>query len=271
MLGKCLSALKSQDYSLNFEVIVVDDGSPNQEAIAIFIKEWEKNNNFPIRFIPCSHHGPAATRNIGVKHASGDIVCFLDDDSFVSDAWLEHILHQFKKQDNIIYDLVSGCIRSYDRTKGLSLKLEQAVYHGRHWATCNIAYRKDVFEKLGGFDETFPEASWEDNELGLRAKWAGFHYVYAKEAVVYHNHEPTMKKYKRKCLLNGRGAFVFCNKYIREKPFWALVTPILMSRRLIYAVLPPVWIRNPSSPLYLRFLWSYYSLQGFLSMFLKKS
>jgi GT2 family glycosyltransferase len=263
-ITQSLSKLQEQDFNGSFEIILVDDGSPNEKEIEKAISGYLTNS---VKYIKKEHAGPAAARNHGAKHSSGEILCFIDDDSIPERSWLNEMICEFSKKKDAA--VISGRILSYDRKNPFPLLLEKAVYPGRHWATCNIAYRREIFEKLGGFDETFPEASWEDNDLGLRARWAGYSHIYNTKAIVYHNHEKTMEEYKRKCLLNGRGAAVFSRKYLFKRPFWGIGTPIAMSRRLVYGLLPPVWksmwetdFTNES---YLKFIWSFYSLKGFMS------
>jgi GT2 family glycosyltransferase len=54
------------------------------------------------------------------------------------------------------------------------------------YATCNIAYSREVLERSGGFDERFPAAWGEDTDLGLRAREGGAGLAYAPGAVVHH-------------------------------------------------------------------------------------
>jgi GT2 family glycosyltransferase len=265
---KTLKNLQEQDFQGTFEVVVVDDGSPNETEIRDALETVPAKNAMNLRHIKNRHAGPAAARNYGVQHASGKILLFLDDDSVPERTWLKEMMRYFHHDNPPA--IVSGLILSYDRQKSFPLLLEKAVYSGKHWATCNISYRKDVFEKLGGFDETFPESSWEDNDLGIRAKWAGYKHVYNRNAIVYHNHENTFEQYKKKCQLNGRGAAVFSRKYFLKKPLWGIATPFFMSRRIIYGLHPAVWVRKKSSPAYVKFIWSYYSLVGFTKAFLKE-
>jgi len=260
-ITKCIESLNKQDYDGLFEVIIVDDGSPNESEVKESIIKISGQNRFKIKCLRNYHSGPAATRNYGVKYSSGRILCFIDDDSLPECSWLREIAGSFDGDE--CPDIVSGKILSYNREDKLPLMLEKALYSGKHWATCNIAYRRDVFDALGGFDETFIEASWEDNDLGLRARWSGYKYVYNEKAVVYHNHESTLEEYKKKCILNGRGAAAFSRKYILKKPLWGIATPFIMSRRLIYGFLPSVWRKDPGEEAYLRFIWSFYSLKGF--------
>ena len=262
-IGRCLENILSQDYSGTFELIIVDDGSPNIKEMQETIDDALSGKPENTRFLRKQQAGPAAARNYGARHATGNILCFLDDDSIPEKRGLQEIMSSFSFSARI--GIVSGKTLSFDRQGGLPLLLEKTVYAGKNWATCNIAYRKDVFESVGGFDESFPEAAWEDNDLGLRVRWAGYSHKYNRDAIVYHPHEKSLDEYKKKCLRNGRGASVFSRKYLFKKPFWGIGTPILMSRHLLFGFLPSVWMKRENSESYIKFLWSFYSLQGFLS------
>ena len=259
-LARCLAALEKQCAADPFQAVVIDDGSPNREEIARVVQA----SSLPILFRRQENAGPAAARNHGVRVGSGAVVCFLDDDSVPDHDWLKEMLATFREVPGAA--VVNGRTRSYDRDNPMALLLEREVYPAKNWATCNIAYRREVLEALGGFDESFPEPSWEDNDLGLRARWAGYRHEYSPRAVVYHPHEATLDEYRQKCRLNGRGAAVFSRKYLFKKPVWGLATPFLMSRRLLLGLLPSVWLKR-SGGAYLKFLWSFYSLQGFLGSF----
>ncbi len=268
-IGRCIHNLLEQSFDGTIEIIVVDDGSPNGSEIETLVKAFPSKGGKHIRYIRQQQGGPAAARNYGVRFSTGKILCFLDDDSIVDIKWIYEITAPFRHSSSVA--VVSGQTRSLDRQNRLSLLLEKAVYTGKNWATCNIAYRRDIFEAVGGFDESFPEASWEDNDLGLRVRWAGYSHIYNENAIVYHPHENSISEYKQKCLRNGRGAAVFSRKYILKKPLWGIGTPLIMSRRLIYGMLPSTWIRKDRSIEYLRFLWSFYSIQGFISALVGKN
>jgi GT2 family glycosyltransferase len=262
-LSKCMAALQRQEYAGGFETVIIDDGSPNEEEIAAAI-EQARSGGLSIVFSRKTNAGPAAARNYGVTLASGEILCFLDDDSVPDPSWLHEMVSSFRLRPEV--SVVNGQTRSYDRENPLPLLLEREVYPGKNWATCNIAYRSQAFQALGGFDETFPEPSWEDNDLGLRSRWAGFLHLHNEQAVVYHPHESTLNEYKQKCLLNGRGAAVFSRKYLFSKPLWGIGAPFVMSRRLVFGLFPSVWRKKPNAA-YLKFLWSFYSLRGFISRY----
>jgi len=260
-LGKCVEGLMAQTFGGSFEIIIVDDGSPNEPDIRAAVAGLQTAGRPAVRYLGKPHRGPAAARNSGVNSSAGTILCFIDDDSITDRNWLNEITRPFREGAAA---LVSGRTYSFDRLSSFPLLLEKTVYAGKSWATCNIAYRRDAFEALGGFDEYFTEPSWEDNDLGIRAGWAGYVHAYNELAVVYHPHERSVEEYRKKCLLNGRGAAAFSRKYLLRKPVWGIGTPLAMARRLGYAFYPSSWRKDISSRRYLKFLWSYYSLVGFI-------
>lgn len=264
-IGICIEKLFDQDYDGDYEIIIVDDGSPNGNVIKETCNKYIGKGDIVVKYLRNKHAGPAAARNYGVKASTGKILCFLDDDSLPNKEWLREILRPFS--DSSQAGLVSGRTFSFERT-GLPLLLEESVYPEKSWATCNIAYRRDAFAALTGFDEYYTEPSWEDNDLGLRAQWAGFDHCYNQQAVVYHPHESSIAEYKKKCLLNGRGAAAFSRKYLYQKPLVSIATPVIMSRKLVYCIFPWVWLQKQDSRHYLRFLWSFYSLRGFMKALL---
>lgn len=256
-----LKALGRQNFSSSFEVVVVDDGSPNREDIARVVEKISQKGALTVALFRKTNAGPAAARNYGAKRARGRILCFLDDDSVPEGGWLEEIVKPFGAGMRV--GLVSGKTRSYDRDSPLPVLLERTIYKGKCWATCNIAYQREAFNGVGGFDETFPEPSWEDNDLGLRVLWAGFLHHYAEKAVVFHPHERSIDEYRQKCLLNGRGMAVFAKKHWRDHPLWGIGGPLVMARRLIWGLHPSVLLGQVETPAYVRFTWSWYSLKGF--------
>jgi len=75
-----------------FEVLVIDDGSSdNTVQIA---------KEYPAKVYHCPIRGIGPPRNLGIKMARGEIVCFTDSDCVVEDDWLERIANFFKKNPN---------------------------------------------------------------------------------------------------------------------------------------------------------------------------
>ncbi|MCH9651945.1 MAG: glycosyltransferase family 2 protein [Deltaproteobacteria bacterium] len=137
--------------------------------------------------------GPAKARNRGAQEASGDILFFIDSDIQVP----PHLIHQlgclFSAEDK-----PSAVIGSYDDSPGDPAFLSQyrnLLHHFVHqtgreqastfWSGCG-AIRRQAFQDVGGFDESYSQPSIEDIELGSRLLRAGHTIQLAKELQVKH-------------------------------------------------------------------------------------
>lgn len=84
-LSKCIDSILEQTYP-DFEIICIDDGSTDT-SLQICKQYADKNEN--IRVYQQSNQGVAAARNLGLKHATGEYVSFVD-----SDDWLEPDMYE---------------------------------------------------------------------------------------------------------------------------------------------------------------------------------
>jgi histidinol-phosphate phosphatase family protein len=111
--------------------------------------------------------GPAAARNTGSRLSDADWVEFLDDDVIPQQGWcsqLEEDLH-----DAGAAVATQGRVLVPDPDPEESAKgLEKGL-----WITADMAYRREAFERVGGFDQRFRRAYREDADLGLRLTSGG--------------------------------------------------------------------------------------------------
>jgi GT2 family glycosyltransferase len=168
-----------------FEVIVVDDGSA--DGTSDLLELAAGSSPFSLAFISLGRaSGPAAARNAGWRRARAGLVAFTDDDCEPDPRWLEEAL---AAADGRLDSLVLGptlplpgelhLLGPFSRTReipGLS----------PWFPTCNILYPREMLDRLGGFDESFPEALGEDTDLGWRAVATGARVRFAPRALVYH-------------------------------------------------------------------------------------
>lgn len=195
-ISKCISSLLRQTNKPD-EIIVVDDGSIDKTK-----KEVKKFKD--VKLISQINRGPASARNLGVKKAKGDILLFTDDDCIPDRYWVSEMEKPFRsktvdgvqgrymtKQEGLIPRFVQMEIEDrYDRMK----KRENIDFIGSYSA----GYRKSIFMKYGGFDESFPVASGEDPELSFKLSEHGHKMVFNEKAVVYHNHTESFSAYMKK-------------------------------------------------------------------------
>ncbi len=197
-LGECLRALLHQTLPREaYEVLVVDDGSADGTA--------EVARALGVRVLRQPHRGAAAARNLGARHAQGGILCFTDADCRPAPDWLAELLAPFQADLGVAG--VRGVYRSDQREP--VARLVQWEYEDRYRRTetfpqidfvdtYSAAYRTDLFLVHGGFDESFPGASVEDQEFSFRLATQGYRLVFQPRAVVYHRHPATWRAYARK-------------------------------------------------------------------------
>lgn len=232
-LEECLNALAKEVKSEECEIIIVDDGST--DGTVNFLKNFSSERKIKISTYLQERGGPAKARNFGVRMSKSDIVCFLDDDSIVHPNWLDELMKTFKNIDSR-YVAVKGKVKAYQNTF-LPKFLEEYIHISNSWATNNIAFRKSIFLKAGGFDETFTFAAWEDLDLGFRLERMGYRRFFKSEMIVHHPHEDDLEKLKRKFMINGYGYFQFCRKWISIDP--GMVIRMWLERfRVIYYLFP---------------------------------
>lgn len=206
-LEDCFKSLKQVSYS-NFEIILVDNNSTD-DSIA-FIK-----NNYPSTIIIKldDNYGFAYPNNVGAKNARGDLLLFLNNDTKVTPDFISEIVDVITKDQKIaicqsLLLKPNGEVDSsgdYVDTMGIAFSSKEKVEKIREILSAKGAammVRKDVFKKLGGFDEQF-FVSFEDVDLGWRAWILGYKVVVIPQSVVYHIGGQTIKKIQSEISFHG--------------------------------------------------------------------
>jgi hypothetical protein len=205
LLLESLCAARATTYS-PCRLVVVDNGSTDGSADAV---ECEFPDIIVLR--SPTNAGVAGGRNIGAKWVLGNLdaqfVLFLDNDSLVEPDTLAQLIRPALEDRNIglvapkAYRhkgddrlLSAGGLRFNPYTGVLDDFASGEPDQGQHdqprdiQACPGFAFlvRREVFERIGFFDEHFNPYGWEDADFSLRAAKAGFRNVYAPRAVVYH-------------------------------------------------------------------------------------
>jgi GT2 family glycosyltransferase len=269
-LAACLEALSNLDYPRDrFEVIVVDDGSdiPPHDVVRRF------SGRLDVVLLTQPHAGPATARNTAAARARGEVLAFTDDDCAPASDWLTRLASRFAQDKRVA---VGGRTINalpadpYAAASQLIMDVVYAYYNtdgsrARFVASNNVAFPKDAFHAVGGFDSTFPLAA-EDRDLCDRWVHRGFRIVYAPEVVVRHAHRMGLRGYSRQHFGYGRGAYRFqrarvsrrSGSLVKELGFYRSL-PGLVRRSLAQTAGPKSF-----RPIALLAVWQVANASGFL-------
>jgi len=189
-----IPAILGQSFQ-NFEIIILPD-KPTKEKFpkTKIIPSWPKL-------------GPADKRDLGAKKAKGEILAFLDDDSYPSENWLENAVKIFNAKSLCFSSIAAVCGPTITPPKisfrekisgyvwGSSLGSRGAGFYRYivaprrevdDFPTANLLVIKSDFWKVGGFNTHF--WSGEDTKLCFRlTKELGKKIVYDPRVLVYHH------------------------------------------------------------------------------------
>ncbi len=202
-LRDLLVALSQQTFSLARAEIIVVDNESDDETRDVVLRATE--GGLPVRYVRKENDGPASSRNRGAELAAGEFVAFTDSDCLPEPGWLSSGVGAFTAGTGLVCGPILPIpvgrdapffvhqINAVDREEGL-------------YPTANIFYRRDVFLRLGGFDERSRTYAWgqpiggDDTEMAWRVKRAGYASAFAPAAAVRHQASPVSA---REYLLNA--------------------------------------------------------------------
>ncbi|HLH61724.1 MAG TPA: glycosyltransferase [Ktedonobacteraceae bacterium] len=198
LLRHCIEHVLAQPYPRK-EIIVVDSSSNDQSerAVACYPEV------ISVRIRGQRNNRPTA-KNTGMTYASGDLICFLDDDAMVCPTWLDTVLEIH--QDDTVGAAGGRVVRAprpyADQESGpphmTVTKSGRVIWEGAdlvstervdvdHLISCNVSFRRDALEQVGGFDPNYTITSLrEETDLCIRVKKAGWRLVYEPKMEVTH-------------------------------------------------------------------------------------
>lgn len=179
LLAQTVESVKQQGYH-KWEIIIVDDQSEEEE--------WQQLQQYAsdkIKIIQRKEgiKGPSACRNLGVIEATGEYLLFLDSDDLLAPHCLQQRVDAMKQNPDL--DAGVFLMEQFERHPGdnkevFNTRMDKGgwiaafIENSNPWnVTCPI-WRKDSFEKIGGFDDSF--LYMEDPDLHLRALYTGLQF-----------------------------------------------------------------------------------------------
>lgn len=212
-IAEQLEALRQQQTSLSFEVIVADNGSTDatERIVTEFMGEWPA-----LRIIDASsRRGSAHARNEGAKTARGETLAFCDADDVVEPAWLQCLVEPLTPTrivfGSLRVDVINEShVASWRGTPhAATISSENST---RSFApSSNMAIRRSTYLALGGMDEDYPKS--HDVEFSFRARAAGVQLHAVPDAVVHYRYRSTLRSVFRQSFRGGRASAQMYSQY----------------------------------------------------------
>jgi glycosyltransferase involved in cell wall biosynthesis len=189
------------------EIIFVDGGSADNTVVEI--EKWRrKNGELKIKVLVKKGSTIAQGRNEGIKEAKGEIIAMTDAGCWIHPDWFEKIMAPFEDKE---IDIAAGFYRMTGETvfqKCLACYLgvlpEKLNPLNFMPSARSIAFRKEIWERIGGFNEKLERAG-EDTLFNYQAKKMGSKFVTVKEALVDWEMPKTWKEAIKKFYFYAKG------------------------------------------------------------------
>jgi glycosyltransferase involved in cell wall biosynthesis len=194
LIGGCLASLERLDYP-DYEVIVCDDGSTDDTLVIA--------RAFAFRVLALPHGGLGAARNAGVAAADAEIVAFLDADAECHPRWLSHLVLSLEDDGvvatggpNLPVPGAGFVERAVALSPGAPTHVLVAADRAEHVPGCNMAFRKQALQAVGGFDTAFTNAG-DDVDVCWKLLDGGGKIAFAPTAQVRHHRRGSVPGYLR--------------------------------------------------------------------------
>lgn len=215
-LHEQLDALAAQTFTGQMEVLVCDNGSTDGT------RELVRRRQTPgsaLRLIDASAiPGCSHARNVGVEHATGEIVAFCDADDVVSDEWVEAMADAAST-----HDVVAGRLTT-ERLNPAWTQVARHVAEGIQVSSFlpfsgggNLAMRRDIFLAVNGFDRN--QVLLEDVDFSWRLQLAGYRLTFEPKALIHVRLRRSLAGIYRQGFEYGEGLSQLESRYgVRSSP-----------------------------------------------------
>lgn len=172
-LPLCLRALADSQHAVA-ECIVIDDGSTDGSAVLA--------ERFGATVLSTGGRcGPAQARNLGARHATGDLLLFVDADVALHPDAVGRITERFETEP--VLDALIGAYDDSPADAGFVSQFKNLMHSFVHrqgkrqastfWCGCGTV-KRSIYLELGGLDESYRRPSVEDIEFGFRMMQSGW-------------------------------------------------------------------------------------------------
>lgn len=238
----CLDSVRSlktrvSGISVSIEIIVVDNASSDEQTRELIA-------NLPNVHYFCEERpGLNFARNHALRKAKGELLAFLDDDVIVDHLWLEGLMEAWTENPEagaftglvLPYELATRAQILFEERGGWRKSFDRIVYGhslpgntlypcgaGTFGTGANMTFRRDVLQRIGGFDEALdtgpPLPGGGDLDIYYRVIRGGYLLVYDPKYMVFHEHRKTVKALRQQYHSWGLCFMAFASKSSSKDP-----------------------------------------------------
>lgn len=209
-LSEALQSIKDLGYK-NFEVVIVDDGSTNEQALAYLEAIQEEDFGFPLSVHSQPNLYLGASRNLAASHARGEYILFMDDDNLAKPHELSMLVEAIEHSNADIITCFADTFKSSDVPTLGEIIRKRIVFVGADltsgmfrnpYGDSNCLVRRNSFEKIGGFTEDY-KIGRDDQEFFSRAVLSGLKLYTLPEAVYWYRISETRMRQNQFSLFAG--------------------------------------------------------------------
>jgi GT2 family glycosyltransferase len=191
----------------SFEVLVVADANDESRDA---LEAATADRPYRARVLHAGRPGASAARNAGVRAAAAPLILFLDDDILPEAALVDQHLDWHARHPEAETGVL-GRVRWADELEitpfmrwlehGIQFDYPNIVGTDAGWTrfyTANVSVKRELVERVGGFEEERLPFGYEDLDLALRMHERGFRLLYNRAAVAEHLHAMDLELWKRR-------------------------------------------------------------------------
>jgi GT2 family glycosyltransferase len=192
-MAACLDSLRELRYPA-YDVVVVDDGST--DGTGVIADQYEG-----VHVIHQENKGLSAARNVGMAASTGEIIAYTDSDCVVDPDWLHYLVAAFLSSGRPAVggpnlpppedSFIASCVAA---SPGGPLEVLLNDQEAEHIPGCNMAFRREALEEIGGFDPVY-RAAGDDVDVCWRLQKEGHCIGWSPAAMVWHFRRNTVSAY----------------------------------------------------------------------------
>lgn len=183
-LSETLDSIEASTYP-RIEVIIVDDGSNNQETVD-FIESCRerKIKGQYVKILKQENQGPATARNKGINASSGNFILLLDADDKIDETYIEKCIWVLTKYPHI--SIVYPSVQHFGDQKDIwhAQPYDFRLLLDYNYLVVSAVFKKELWEKIDGFDEKIP--GYEDWDFWIRAGSFGYEGYWLREPLFFY-------------------------------------------------------------------------------------